>query len=206
MPARWRAQWIDPELPHEKDERQPASVLRRRFTLDSTADAVLILTNNGNVDYTGVTVLDDVYGGVIADALTLPSGGAPVEVSHTYPLRGEGDYRWRVTGLSGAGEAVDLRTETLTLSAWVDGVWGCKRRFKARYGDEPNHRFLDVAFCTSTAGLQLSWRIARNWCVYARVRQFDTLSRQARRAEKRKSEYWARRDIAIGTIGVAYEF
>ncbi len=87
---------------------------------DGTADAVLILTNNGNVDYTGVTVLDDVYGGVIADALTLPSGGAPVEVSHTYPLRGEGDYRWRVTGVSGAGEALDLRTETLTLSGESD--------------------------------------------------------------------------------------
>ncbi len=83
---------------------------------DGTADAILILTNTGNVDYTGVTVLDDVYGGVIADALMLPSGGAPVEVNHTYPLRGEGDYRWRVTGVSDAGEALDLRTETLTLS------------------------------------------------------------------------------------------
>ena len=47
MPAHWRAQWIDPELPHEKDERQPASVLRRRFTLDSTADAVLYITCHG---------------------------------------------------------------------------------------------------------------------------------------------------------------
>ncbi len=83
---------------------------------DGTADAILILTNTGNVDYTGVTVLDDVYGGVIADALTLPSGGAPVEVSHTYPLRGEGDYRWRVRGSSGAGEELDMRTQTLTLS------------------------------------------------------------------------------------------
>ena len=47
MPAHWQAQWIDPELPHEKDERQPASVLRRRFTLDSTADAVLYITCHG---------------------------------------------------------------------------------------------------------------------------------------------------------------
>ncbi|MBR1821372.1 MAG: hypothetical protein IJ769_07090 [Clostridia bacterium] len=84
---------------------------------DGTADAILILTNAGNVDYTGITVLDDVYGGVIADALTLPSGGAPVEVSHTYSPRGEGEYRWRITGFSGAGETLDLRTETLTLSS-----------------------------------------------------------------------------------------
>lgn len=83
---------------------------------DGAADAILILTNAGDVDYSGVTVIDDVYGGVIADALSLPSGGAPVEVSHTYALRGEGEYRWRITGQSGAGEALDLRTETLTLS------------------------------------------------------------------------------------------
>ena len=87
---------------------------------DSTADAILILDNTGNVNYTDVTVLDDVYGGVIADALTLPSGSAPVEVSHTYPLRGEGEYRWRVTGVSSAGETLDLRTETLTLSGDSD--------------------------------------------------------------------------------------
>ena len=83
---------------------------------DGTADAILFLTNTGNVDYTGVTVLDDVYGGVIADGLTLPSGAATMEISHTYPLRGEGEYRWRVTGMSGAGETLDLRTETLTLA------------------------------------------------------------------------------------------
>ena len=83
---------------------------------DGTADAILFLTNTGNVDYTGVTVLDDVYGGVIADGLTLPSGAAPMEISHTYPLRGEGEFRWRVTGMSGAGETLDLRTETLTLA------------------------------------------------------------------------------------------
>ena len=96
-------------------------------------------------------------------------------------------------------------TETLTLSAWADAVWGCKRRFRARYGNEPDH-LLCGAFCTTTVGLQLTWRFADNWMVYAKVRQFDTINRQARRAEKRKSEYWARRDIAIGTIGVAYEF
>lgn len=80
-----------------------------------TADAILILTNSGNVDYTGITVVDDVYGGVIADAVSLPVGGKSVEISHTYPLRGEGEYRWRITGMNGAGEKLDMRTETLTV-------------------------------------------------------------------------------------------
>jgi len=81
-----------------------------------TADAVLILTNEGEADYTDILVLDDVYGGVIADAVSVPSGSSPVEVAHAYPLRGEGEYRWRITGSSSAGETLDLRTDTLTLS------------------------------------------------------------------------------------------
>ena len=41
FPERWQAKWIDPELPHEEKERQPASVLRRRFTADSPENAGL---------------------------------------------------------------------------------------------------------------------------------------------------------------------
>ena len=47
MPAAWQARWIDPELPHEKTERQPASVLRRCFSLERTEDAVLYITCHG---------------------------------------------------------------------------------------------------------------------------------------------------------------
>ena len=47
VPAAWQAKWIDPELPHEKDARQPASVLRRRFTADMTENAILYITCHG---------------------------------------------------------------------------------------------------------------------------------------------------------------
>lgn len=90
------------------------SVGRSVFDPDR-ADAVLILTNQGNDDYYDITVLDDVYGGVIADSITLPSQARPMEVAFTYPVRGEGEYRWRVTGVSQAGEALDVVTDTMTL-------------------------------------------------------------------------------------------
>lgn len=90
------------------------SVGRSVFDPDR-ADAVLILTNEGNDDYYDITVLDDVYGGVIADSITLPSQSRPMEVAFTYPVRGEGEYRWRVTGVSQAGETLDRVTDTLTL-------------------------------------------------------------------------------------------
>ena len=47
LPALWQAQWIDPELPHDGEARQPASVLRRRFTLDAVGEAILYLTCHG---------------------------------------------------------------------------------------------------------------------------------------------------------------
>ena len=47
MPASWQAKWIDPELPHDPEARQPASVLRRRFTAERTENAVLYITCHG---------------------------------------------------------------------------------------------------------------------------------------------------------------
>ena len=97
-------------------------------------------------------------------------------------------------------------TDSLKFSAWIDGVWGDNRRCEARYGDRPEYQFFGGAFCTSTVGLQLTWRFAERWLVYAKIRQFDTLDRRGRRAEKKKTDYWARRDIAIATLGIACDF
>ena len=47
LPIRWMAEWIDPELSHDPEERQPASVLRCRFSLDSLEDALLYITCHG---------------------------------------------------------------------------------------------------------------------------------------------------------------
>ena len=102
--------------------RLSQSALDAEFSLGRSAfdpdraDAVLMLSNRGNDDYEDVTVLDDVYGGVIADGIRLPKGGAPVEVAFTYPVRGAGEYRWRVTGVSQAGESVDFVTDTRVLT------------------------------------------------------------------------------------------
>ena len=113
---------------NKKQSLEPATIhiahsaLNAAFTVgrsvfqDDIADAILVLTNQGDVDYGSVTVEDDIYGGVIADVVSLPGGGSPVEVAYTYPLRGETQYRWRITGISDTGEALDMLTDTVTLS------------------------------------------------------------------------------------------
>ena len=47
LPARWQAKWIDPEPLHDKAARQPASVLRRFFSLEQTENALLYITCHG---------------------------------------------------------------------------------------------------------------------------------------------------------------
>ena len=47
LPEIWKAKWIDPELPHAPETRQPASVLRRVFTAAQTENALLYITCHG---------------------------------------------------------------------------------------------------------------------------------------------------------------
>lgn len=108
---------LDPApVPIADDHLITSFYVRQAEFNDDVADAILILTNLGNVDYTDITVWDDVYGGVIADAISLPSGAHPVEIPCTYPLRGEGEYRWHITGANSAGQLLDLRTSTIVAS------------------------------------------------------------------------------------------
>ena len=83
---------------------------------ENVADVVLLMINTGNVDYRDVRIIDDIYGGVIADSIVVPAGGNPVEVSHAYPVRGDAGFRWRVSGVTESGEAIDFVTENAVLS------------------------------------------------------------------------------------------
>ena len=84
---------------------------------DHTAEALLLLYNTGNVAYREICVTDMVYGGIIADGLELPVGNGPLEIRHSYPIRGEASYRWRITGVSEDGTLLELNTATVDLPA-----------------------------------------------------------------------------------------
>lgn len=43
----WKAKWIDPELPHETEERQPASYFKKLFTVSETRNARLYIAVHG---------------------------------------------------------------------------------------------------------------------------------------------------------------
>ena len=125
---------LDPApLPIADDHLITSFYVRQAEFNEDIADAILILSNLGNVDYSDITVWDDVYGGIIADAISLPSGSQPVEIPYTYPLRGEGEYRWHITGANNAGQLLDLRTSTIVVS------------------NEPDRRSMDLSLTAQTA-------------------------------------------------------
>ena len=101
--------------------RVAASALEATFSVGQTAfgadsaDAILILTNTGDAAFENLTVTDDLYGGLIAENVDLPVSQTPVELHFTYPLRGQTQFRWRVSGKSVNGDAVDLLTDTVAL-------------------------------------------------------------------------------------------
>ena len=89
---------------------------------ESTAEVVVLLENAGDADYMNLCITDDVYGGVIADEVQLPAGSEPIAISRSYPVRGDGSFRWRVTGMSASGSRVDFLTNSVTLPAREIGV------------------------------------------------------------------------------------
>ena len=82
----------------------------------NSAEVVLLLENAGDADYTNLRITDDVYGGVIADEVQLRAGADPIAISCSYPVRGDGSFRWRITGMSETGSRVDFLTDTVTLA------------------------------------------------------------------------------------------
>lgn len=91
------------------------SVSYSPFSTD-TAEVVLLMSNLGNVDYTNIRITDDIYGGIVADNVVLPSGSAdPISISAAYPVRNDEGFRWRITGNSESGEKIDMITETAYL-------------------------------------------------------------------------------------------
>lgn len=69
LPEKWEARWIDPELSHGVDERQPSSVLRRDFNLDCIGHAVLYMTCHG-------LYVAELNGTRVGDFILAPGTGA----------------------------------------------------------------------------------------------------------------------------------
>lgn len=88
----------------------------------------------------------------------------------------------------------------------IETVWMDNRRYQSRYGGMPQDRFLGGAFATMTIGLTLNWKFADSWKIFARVRQYDIINSQSRRAVKKQTAYYAKCDYMIFGLGIECNF
>ena len=96
--------------------------------------------------------------------------------------------------------------EKLTVLPFVETVWMDNRRFQSRYGGIPQDRFLGGAFATLTTGVRMTWRLDDNWRLFVRIRQYDIINSQSRRAVKQQTAYYAKRDYPIVGAGIECDF
>lgn len=91
-------------------EGQLECILRAGYSAfsASTADVVMLLSATGEMGYRSLRITDETYGGVIVDQLSVQPGGEPVEISRSYPVRGNEGFCWRVSGVDEAGKRIDF--------------------------------------------------------------------------------------------------
>ena len=96
--------------------------------------------------------------------------------------------------------------EDWTVTPFVETVWMDNRRFQSRYGGIPQDRFLGGAFATMTSGIRVTWKLNENWRLFTRIRQYDVINSQSRRAVKAKHSYYAKCDYPVVGVGVECSF
>lgn len=97
-------------------------------------------------------------------------------------------------------------SESFSVEPFVETVWMDNRRYQSKYGGLPQDRFLGGAFATMTTGIRLEWDLGGGWKMFSRLRQFDVINSQSRRAVKKQTSYYAKCDWPVASIGFTYSF
>ena len=93
------------------------SLDRESASVGETVTATLTIMSLGNVNFYDISIYDESYGGLIADALTMSAGTQTLTITHEYPVRGDASYQLRVRALSSSGATIETLTEPVSLRA-----------------------------------------------------------------------------------------
>ena len=101
------------------DEQLTATLAldRESARVGETVTATLTIMSLGNVSFYDISVYDESYGGLVADALEMAAGAQALTIEREYPVRGDASYQLRVRALSSSGAIVETLTEPVSLRA-----------------------------------------------------------------------------------------
>ncbi|MBQ6594768.1 MAG: hypothetical protein IJH78_03805 [Clostridia bacterium] len=106
---------LEPAEIHIAETSLTASLSASRSMEDpELTEVVLTLMNEGDLAYTGLSIDDDIQGLAIAQNVEVPAGEM-VHFSRNYIMRGDSDYRWRISGFTPTGLPLVLTTDTATI-------------------------------------------------------------------------------------------
>lgn len=98
-------------------------------------------------------------------------------------------------------------SEKLSLVPFAEVVWMDRRRFRRRYGDEPEHGIArGGAFAYSFVGVNAKWALGENFSILLMAAMCDVVNSQARQSVRRSHAYYARNDWPVFKIGIEYRF
>ena len=98
-------------------------------------------------------------------------------------------------------------TDTLSLSPNFYAECGNDRHFRNRYGaNDPSRASYDNGVQALNAVLTLSWKVTQWASLFASIQQFAIVDDDARDRTKARKTHNSRRDLTVGTMGVACRF
>lgn len=97
--------------------------------------------------------------------------------------------------------------ENWSLVPFAEVVWMDRRRFRRRYGAEPEHDTVrGGAFGYSFIGVNVKRALGEDFGICFTAAMCDVINSQARRAVRRSNAYYAKNDWPVFKIGIEYRF
>ena len=98
-------------------------------------------------------------------------------------------------------------SETFSITPFVQTTWMDRRRFRRRFGSEPDRYTTgDGAFTTLFYGVRLGFKASENIRFIVTAAMYDVVNSQARRITRRSHDYSARCDWPIFRAGMEFRF
>ena len=94
----------------------------------------------------------------------------------------------------------------LAATPYVELISGDRRRYKSKYGAEPDETYCSMGPFASEFGLVLMYKIAEHISTRLRLRNWNLLDRSARERERERDEPWHVCWLPAATLAVDITF
>jgi len=96
--------------------------------------------------------------------------------------------------------------ESVTLTPYLEAVWGDSARYRSNFGSEIDGSFLGGSLMCTIFGAVVEWRFAEHFFLWGRCRQYAVIDSDARNLVKESSAATARRDMSVFGLGIGCQF